>query len=190
MASAIRGSVWRFGLTTLGCIVWTTTVTSRQHPHGICCANELWGGTRDAYSAISDANYDWGQGLKELRRWQERNHVDDLSVWYFGADPLLKYLPMKSTPFSLWKVKSEGEFRDKVRGRILAVSTTNLYGSYAPDAEVPQRILREMRPAARTQTFLIYDFREGERTVWQIFGVSPVIAKKIRFEGTVAPRGR
>lgn len=152
------------GMTTLGCLAWTTAVTSRQHPHGICYANELWGGTRAAYTAISDANYDWGQGLKELRRWQERHGVADMSVWYFGADPLLKYLPMRSAPFSLWKVKSDEEFRDKVRGRILAVSTTNLYGSYAPDAEVPQRILRALKPAARTQTFLIYDFRDTAQT--------------------------
>ena len=124
--------------------------------------NELWGGTGDGYYFVSDANYDWGQGLKELRRWQEQHAVRDLEVWYFGTDPLLKELSMGSAPFSLWKVKTDNEFYEKVRGRFLAVSTTNLYGSYAPDSEVPRRILRPLKPAARTQTFLIYDFRTTE----------------------------
>jgi len=157
------GYSWKrvaLGSLTLSCLAWTAVATSRQHPHGLCYTNDLWGGTRDGYHFVSDANYDWGQGLKDLHRWQQRNHVANLDVWYFGTDPLLKELPIASAPFSLWKVQSDAEFHAKVQGRFLAVSTTNLYGSYAPDAEIPRRILRPMRPVARTQTFLIYDFRD------------------------------
>src|SRR5262249_5221686 len=34
-------------------------------PHGLCYVNELWGGTWEGYRRVSEANYDWGQGLKE-----------------------------------------------------------------------------------------------------------------------------
>jgi hypothetical protein len=41
------------------------------------------------------------------------------------------------------------------------VSTTNVYGSYARNTDVSREALRKIAPTARTQTFLIYDFRGG-----------------------------
>ena len=55
--------------------------------------NEWWGGTTNGYRCLSDSNYDWGQGLKELTNWQLDRHVNDLDVWYFGTDPALFHTP-------------------------------------------------------------------------------------------------
>ena len=61
-------------------------------PHGLCYANELWGGSRNSYRLVSDSNYDWGQGLPELAQWGRQHHVAALDVWYFGSDPRLAAL--------------------------------------------------------------------------------------------------
>src|SRR5262249_54869476 len=49
-------------------ILWTAGAAARVWPHGLCYANELWGGTERAYRWISDADYDWGQGPPGLAR--------------------------------------------------------------------------------------------------------------------------
>ena len=131
--------------------------------------NELWGGTAEGYKLLSDSNYDWGQGLRELRDWQQRNGIENLDVWYFGADP-----DRLKGPFHLVSMR-DGDFQGtdgfiaRFRGRYLAVGTSNLYGGYvienpkkgqhlAESALTAVRYLRSREPVARTTTFLIYDF--------------------------------
>src|SRR5207245_1176379 len=73
---------------------WNTVAALLVWPHGLCYTNELWGGTRQGYLYLSDSNYDWGQGLPELARWQRHHRDTPLEVWYFGSDPRLAKLPM------------------------------------------------------------------------------------------------
>mgnify|MGYP006273370671 CR=1 FL=1 len=40
-------------------------------PDALRFVNPFWGGIRDGYRAVSDSNYDWGQGMPELERWRE-----------------------------------------------------------------------------------------------------------------------
>src|SRR5262249_45453798 len=73
---------------------WLLWAALSVWPHGLCYTNELWGGTANGYRCLSDSNYDWGQGLKELARWQEEHQENDLHVLYYGTDTTLKQLPM------------------------------------------------------------------------------------------------
>src|SRR5262249_15344531 len=64
---------WRRRLPSLGAIlvtcislVWTVSAAARVWPDGVCYTNACWGGTAQGYLVLSDSNYDWGQGLKEL----------------------------------------------------------------------------------------------------------------------------
>jgi hypothetical protein len=141
-------------------LAWTTAAAVLVWPQGLCYVNELWGGTRDGYLLVSDANYDWGQGLKELARWQRRHAGAPLDVWYFGSDPRLDRLPMRSLPLHTLPIRQPGDVLARVRGHYLAVSTTFLYGMSAdtPQCRQADAFLRARRPAARTATFLIYDF--------------------------------
>jgi hypothetical protein len=142
-------------------IAWSTFASIQVWPNGLCYTNELWGGTETGYLCLSDSNYDWGQGLRELEEWREHQGSDTrLAVWYFGTDPLLATLPVDYLP--LHKVaRSIDDIPQVAQGRYLAASTTLLYGSYlqsSPQTEIID-FLRRCRPVARTQTFLIYDFR-------------------------------
>ncbi|MCS7045550.1 MAG: hypothetical protein NZO58_04250 [Gemmataceae bacterium] len=144
--------------TGAGGVAWMFTAALAIWPHGLTYVNELWGGPEQGYLLVSDSNYDWGQGLPELAAWQRRHGIERLDLCYFGTDPNLRRLPMR--PLSA-ATMAASEFLQIVRGRYVAVGTTWLYGAYVPyDAEVP-RLLRTLKPVARTRTFLIFDFSDA-----------------------------
>jgi hypothetical protein len=147
-----------FGTAAIGG-VWLAIAAWQVWPQGLCYTNELWGGTRLGYRCLSDSNYDWGQGLKELARWQKRHGVTDLTVFYYGTDPTLERLPMRRLEGE--PPPTDGEsIPAALRGRTLAVGTTMLYGSTREMAWVRPwaDYLRRFEPVDRTTTFLIYRF--------------------------------
>jgi len=155
----------------IGGVVWTASAALLVWPHALCYTNELWGGTRQGYLYLSDSNYDWGQGLRELAHWQRQHRDGSLDVWYFGSDPALGSLPMREIRFHTLVLRRPEEFLPLVRGHYLAVSTTLLYGSIksllrsdpaaAETFAQVSALLHSRRPMDRTTTFLIYDFTEG-----------------------------
>jgi hypothetical protein len=150
--------LWKKQLLLATCslgLVWNTYASFAIWPHGLCFVNELWGGSEDGYRLISDSNYDWGQGLPELGRWLATHEHPPLDVWYFGTDPAMAKLPVTRKQFHKAKLN---EFLSEVNGRYLAVGTTVLYGSYVPPHSDINQLLHRMKPVARTQTFMIYDF--------------------------------
>ena len=123
-----------------------------------CYTNLAWGGTKSGYRLLSDSKYDWGQGLPDLRTWQGQHDVAELNVWYFGTDPSVHLPPVKELPLHR---PETGNVGDAVKDKIVAVSTTLLYGSYTsrPPASDAVAFFRSRQPFDRTMTFLIYDFR-------------------------------
>jgi hypothetical protein len=164
VAEACRdsGPGWRRCLLASGAaagVLWASSTAVTVWPHGLCYANELWGGTAKGYLRLSDSNYDWGQGLPDLARWQREHPSVPLGVWYFGTDPALATLPIRNVRLHDPPVQSAEETLARVGGQYLAVSTTLLYGAYVPQVrQVVYDFLRERRPVARTATFLLYDF--------------------------------
>jgi hypothetical protein len=149
----------------VACVLWSGVASLRVWPDAICYTNELWGGTARGYLCLSDSNYDWGQGLKELAAWQKQRGLPSLNVWYFGNDPVLDTLPISSVYLHDVSATPEQELA-KVRGKYLAASTTFLYGAYTlsePSAGVAE-FLRTLTPVDRTQTFLIYDLGAASDT--------------------------
>jgi hypothetical protein len=146
-------------------LLWAGESAVRVWPQGLCYVNELWGGPRDGYRWVSEANYDWGQGLPELARWQRRHRVGQMAIWYFGTDPLFERLPLRPLSLHDMPLKGPADVLVQVRGQYLAVSTTILYGpGFNLDGyRAANQFLRSRRPVGRTSTFFIYDFtREGE----------------------------
>jgi hypothetical protein len=122
-----------------------------------------WGGTANGYRLLSDSNYDWGQGLPDLRKWQQAHNEAQLEVWYFGSDPSVNVPPLRALPLHR---PANVDLVEAVSGKVIAVSTTLLYGAYTQDsvpASQAAAFFRNLRPIDRTTTFLIYDFRDGKR---------------------------
>jgi hypothetical protein len=173
---AIRevGPGWRSGLlksTACVAIAWTGLAALTVWPNWLCYLNEFWGGTDKGYLCLSDSNYDWGQGVPELARWQHAHANLPLEVWYFGTDPLLDRLPVEHLQLNELPIAGPTDVIDWVRGRYLAASTTLVYGGYVKGKENrallnAAKFLRSCKPVARTTTFLIYDFTEPAEIAW------------------------
>ncbi len=128
----------------------------RIWPEEICYTNPFWGGTEGAYRLLSDSNYDWGQGLEDLRRWQRRHSPGIVDVWYFGTDPSVAIPPLRELPLH----RIGASIEEAVKGRVVAVSATLLYGAYSQGAgSEAVSFFRARKPSDRTMTFFIFDFR-------------------------------
>ncbi len=154
---------WRRRLLGAGAgaaVVWMAWSALAIWPDGLCYINELWGGSAGGYVYVSEANYDWGQGLKELDGWQRRRGVPVLDVWYFGSDPQIMRLHMRYFPLHAIPMRDSDDVAAQLRGHYLAVGTSMLYGtiSTSPSSRLATSYLRHCRPVGRTATFLIYDF--------------------------------
>jgi hypothetical protein len=160
---ACRGPLRRNVLAGLSAaaVLWGAWSALAVWPHGLCYVNELWGGTREGYRLVSDANYDWGQGLPELAQWQRQGGVDGpLDVWYFGTDAALRHLPLREVQLHNLGLMRPEDVLAQVRGRYLAVSTTLLYGNCMTPSQAQAMVfLFQLRPVDRTQTFLIFDLK-------------------------------
>lgn len=143
---------------------WLLWAALSVWPEGLCYTNEFWGGTANGYRCLSDSNYDWGQGLKELAAWQQEHHVRDLHVLYYGTDTTIKQLPMK--PLKVGELQlGRDNLPSSVQGRTLAVGTTIVYGSVSQqfsDLHKLAQSLRRLTPVSRTATFLIYRLPPGD----------------------------
>jgi hypothetical protein len=157
------GPGWRRVLLTgsaATALCWTAEAAVMSWPNALCYTNELWGNRETAYLHVSDGNYDWGQGLPELERWQREHGLIQMDLWYFGTDPASKRVPFRLRSFEYMGLQTPEEFAAAVHGQYLAVSTTLLVGSAIehPECRAPIVFLRACRPVGRTTTFFIYDF--------------------------------
>lgn len=145
-------------------LCWSVGSAVRVWPQGLCFVNELWGGTEQGYLCLSDSNYDWGQGLKELSEWQDEHGRRPMDVWYFGTDPELSRLPLREVRLHQLPVSGAEDVRHWVRGECLAVSTTLMHGMVAdsPSHRAARDFLRGCPQVGRTTTFLIYDLGHAD----------------------------
>jgi hypothetical protein len=158
-------SVWKRRLIVLGApasLLWTSLSAALIWPQGLTYVNELWSGSAPGYQLVSDANWDWGQGLRELVHWEQEHGIDRLDIWYFGTDPDLDKLPLRSVRFHQLEVTGPEDVRGLVQGRYLAVSTTLRYGRpvTTPSYISTVDFLKTLEPIAHTTTYLIYDLRQ------------------------------
>lgn len=101
------------------------------YPHNLTFFNQLVGGPSNGFRYLTDSNVGWGQNLKPLKKWMDRNGVSHVNLAYFGqADPAYykidcTYLP-GSPNFALDSVA-----RPRLPGYV-AISSTVLSGVYLP----------------------------------------------------------
>jgi hypothetical protein len=149
------GPGWKSGLLAaefVVAILWTGAAALRVWPEGICYTNELWGGTTRGDLYLSDSNYDWGQGIPDVEKWQRAHDQKRVALFYYGTDPRMRsrsFFVINPWTFS---VANLPELARREGFRYLAAGTTVVYGIF--DFAAP---LRNLKLVARTPTFLIYD---------------------------------
>jgi hypothetical protein len=131
-------------------------------PHGISYFNQLWGGPDAGEHLLHDSNYDWGQGLPELKAWCEARN-QRVALWYSGMDPAANQPPFHRVHLSHLQHDGTTAGVRKFCGgaRFLAVSVGCLYGNadITPWHRVTGDWVRTQTPVARTRHFLIYRLR-------------------------------
>lgn len=91
-------------------VFWMATGTIIAFPHYLPYYNELIGGTKNGSSYIVDSNYDWGQDLKRLGKFVEKNNIQKINLDYFGGGSPRYYLGDAFEPWWSSRGKPEGWF--------------------------------------------------------------------------------
>jgi 4-amino-4-deoxy-L-arabinose transferase-like glycosyltransferase len=126
----------RVGLAVL--CLWLVTSTVRVSPHYLAYFNELAGGPGNGSRYLADSNLDWGQDLKNLKRYMDARGIPELYLDYFGVgDP--NYYGIRSR-----QVPNVPPLADAVPA-YYAVSVTSLVEVYAPGGSALDWI-RQHRP--------------------------------------------
>ena len=135
------------------CLGWYATSSLINYPYYISYFNEIVG-TDNGYKYVVDSNYDWGQDLKRLAEWVEKNNIEKIKIDYFGGADVNYYFAEKAERFD----SSKGIQRGYV-----AVSTTYLQsgiGEPLPGFDYDAgfyRWLEDYEPIARAgKSILIY----------------------------------
>jgi hypothetical protein len=150
------GSTKRALLLTLF-IIWMIGATLITSPYFLSYYNELAGGTLYGYKVATDSNYDWGQDLKRLKNYVEKNNIEKIAIDYFGGGNPRYYFGDKFEPWWSAKGQPEGWF---------AVSLTFQMGGHAKPVknfiqkpEDTYSWLKGKEPEARAGTSIfIYKF--------------------------------
>jgi predicted membrane-bound dolichyl-phosphate-mannose-protein mannosyltransferase len=68
----------------LALLAWLAWGTLRIAPDHLAYFNALAGGPENGWKVLDDSNIDWGQDLKRLKPWMERNGVGEIALLYTG----------------------------------------------------------------------------------------------------------
>jgi hypothetical protein len=127
-AHALPGFFKKTGSTVLkyfvvgALITWQAVSVVSIYPSFLAYFNELAGGPTNGYKYVTDSNLDWGQDLKRLAVWVEKNNIDKIYVEYFGGATTSYYLGSKFLPW--WGTRQPQDLN--AAGGYLAVSATFL----------------------------------------------------------------
>jgi hypothetical protein len=121
----------------------------RSYPDNLAFFNQLVGGPANGAKYLVDSNLDWGQDLKPLKAWMDRNGVANINLAYFGsADPAYYHITCTYLPGSPFFVPDESIGLPQLPGYV-AVSVTVLTGVYFDErGRAFYKALREQEPLA------------------------------------------
>ncbi len=138
-------------------LAWQCVACVRIHPHYLAHFNEAVGGPHNGYRWLIDSNLDWGQDLKELKRWMDDNGATHINLAYFGsADPA--YYGIECTHLEGSPPFAQEQIRKPRLPGLVAVSATHLQGVYLTSAERAkyQRLLARQPDAVIGHSIHVY----------------------------------
>lgn len=152
---------WRRWLAPLiGLAALSTAASSlRVAPHQLAYFNALAGGPEGGHRYLSDSNLDWGQDMKGLKAYLDREGVTTLYLAHYDMAPpaaygiryqyLPAFAPLGPPPPDLLPLDARRE--------LLAISVMNLQGVHFEDKNL-YRWLWERRPVAKIgYSLFVYD---------------------------------
>lgn len=149
---------WLTRVLAWAAVGWTAWVSAGVWPDGVRHVNRLRGDPADGWQFVSDSNFDWGQGLPELRDWWAANGQPDLHVWYYGIDPSILKPPFRILLVNQQPNPSVDGVRAVIGDGYFAVSVSVLAAcpDRRPETLAVVEWLKRLEPVGRTGTFVIY----------------------------------
>jgi hypothetical protein len=145
---------WRVALGVL--LAWQVATTLHVAPGSyMAYANEAWGGPTQTHRYLSDANVDWGQQLKAVKRYVDQRGIKDCWMVYFAdtaIEPADYGIPCKRLPTTstLWQ-RLLGDVPPAIDGPVL-ISDGDLEGiEFGPGELNPYAVFLKQRPVATIQ---------------------------------------
>lgn len=138
--------------------LWHLISTISIAPHYLAYFNELAGGPGNGYKYLVDSNIDWGQDLKGLKEYMDRNRIKRVSLSYFGSDSPERYgITYDWLPSFFLENKHPERAPRLDPDQPLAISVTNLQGTHLEDKEQFKWLL-EYKPVAKIgYSIYVYD---------------------------------
>ena len=72
-------------------LLWMFLMNIIAFPHYLSYYNEFGGGIKNGYKIATDSNYDWGQDLKRLKSFVDKNNIEKIGIDYFGGGNIPYY---------------------------------------------------------------------------------------------------
>lgn len=155
----IGGAAWkliqhnrRWAYVIVALLIFQAISTSRAYPAYLAYANELWGGPSQVHRLLSDSNADWGQQLKDVKRYLDQRGIKDCWFIYFAegvVDAGYYGIPCKPLPTqdSLW-VNEPANAPPVIDGTVL-ISAGDLSGfEFGAGPLNPYEQFKFLRPTA------------------------------------------
>lgn len=155
--SYLRGTrFWRYVFITSVLSVCFANI--RIYPHYLSFFNAIGGGPERGYKILIDSNIDWGQDLKYLKEYMDKQGIDEVYFAYFGSvDPAYYGIKYRFLPSSFYRYVEGAHSPFNLKPplperKVLAVSVSYFYQSIA------YRWLIDMNPTARAgYSIFIFD---------------------------------
>lgn len=140
------------------CLVWYAYSAASIFPHNLAYFNELAGGPGNGYKYLVDSNLDWGQDLKGLKEYMDKNKIEKIKLSYFGlSDPSYFGIDYEYLPSFVIVNPKELKADVPIEGWF-AVSATMLQGVYMEDRDY-FAYFRDKEPAAKIgYSIFVYRF--------------------------------
>jgi hypothetical protein len=167
LASRLATFNWRrcSAILMFGAPLLTAFSALRVAPHQLAYFNEFVGGPGQGYRYLGDSNLDWGQDLKGLKAYMEKEKLPIIYLSYFGTAPpsyygiRYQYVP-GSWPLE-WPPPAD-KVPETAPRKILAISAYNLQGVSNPHLPL-FRWLSERQPVAKIgYSIFVYDLSNDE----------------------------
>ncbi len=91
-------------------IGWYMISSVMTYPYYLTYFNELVGGPKNGMRYLTDSNLDWGQDMKRLTKYVERNNIDKIRVDYFGSGLPEYYLKDRYISWTESKTPEKGYY--------------------------------------------------------------------------------
>jgi hypothetical protein len=166
----VKKGAWLAG----GLLALTAVSVGRAHPFHLAYFNERAGGPANGYKLFVDSNLDWGQDLGGIAEYLRGRGNPPVVLAYFGVARPESYGMAYAPLGTVSNVEFTGSGADvcAMKETLLAVSATNLQGTYYADKET-FAWLKSRRPVFTAgYSIFLYDLtgdKEGQEKLAAVF---------------------